>query len=518
MNKEIKLLILLIASFILILLNWFVSFFSEYKENIDPKLYPESNVNLLSWLTFNWVSRLIYRGYKNNLTSNDVWNIDEDNLSKPLGDKLEMEWNKLVAEYQFKIKKKMSSRIKENSKIYDEIELEQFDFDKTKFNIRKPSLGFCIFRIHLKNILMSSVIVLTHELLEITGPLILDGLINFISNENYPKIIGYFYASLLFIRLALLSLCHNHHLNYAFLAGVRTRSSLMNLIYKKSLRLSTDSRRKATTGEILNLMQVNTHIFVELSMYGHQVWSGPIKIIVASVLLWYYIGPAVFAGLGVIVILAPLNSFFMTKYSKAETEKLKHKDAKMKILNEILNGIKVIKFYGWEISFEKLINKIRQKELSILRKASFLYGCFNFSFGFISFAVTFVSLLTYIYINENNVLTPNVAYVSLALFNIIRLPLFLFGATISNLIQTFVSLERIREFLFLEEINNDQISHENNTENTIEFKKASFSWSKDSKHSDLKNIKLIVPKGKLVASKLNLIFLKEKLADRWSRN
>ncbi|CAF1062060.1 unnamed protein product, partial [Brachionus calyciflorus] len=470
----------------------------DMSDYMQKKLYPESNVNLLSWLTFNWISRLIYRGYKNNLTRNDVWDLDKDNSSKVLGDELEMEWNKLVAKYQ--IKRKISSTRKDNSKIYDELELkEKLDSEETGCDMRKPSLGFCIFRIHLKNILMASILVLTHDMLDITGPLILDGLINFISNEEYPKIIGYFYAGLLFIRLSLLSFCLTHNFNYAFLAGVRTRSSLMNLIYKKSLRLSTESRRKATTGEILNLMQVNTHIFVELSMYGHQVWSGPIKIIVASILLWYYIGPAVFAGLGAMAILAPLNSIFMTKYSKAETEKLKHKDTKMKILNEILNGIKVIKFYGWEISFEKLINKIRQKELNILRKASFLYGCFNFSFGFISFAVTFVSLLTYIYINENNVLTPNVAYVSLSLFNVIRLPLFLFGSAMSNLIQAFVSLERIREFLFLDEIDHDQISHDTNRENPIEFEKASFSWSKDSQHSALNNINLTVPRGKLIA-------------------
>ncbi|CAF1007103.1 unnamed protein product, partial [Brachionus calyciflorus] len=506
-NKEINLFILFITSFILILVNWFVSFFSEYEEKIDPKLYPESNVNLLSWLTFNWINRVIYRGYKKNLSRDDLWNLDEDNSSKALGDELEMEWNKLVAEYQSKRKRKVNSRRKDNSKIYEELELnENFDDTDSKNlrNTKKPSLGFCIFRIQLKNILMASTLVLTHDMLDITGPLILDGLINFVSNEKYPKIIGFFYAGLLFIRLVLLSIFLAHNYNYAFLAGVRTRSSLMNLIYRKSLRLSNESRRKATTGEILNLMQVNTHKFVELSMHGHQVWSGPIKIIAASVLLWYYIGPAVFAGLGVMAILAPLNSIFMTKYSKAETEKLKHQDAKMKILNEILNGIKMIKFYGWEISFEKLINKIRLKELSILRKASIFYGCFNFSFGFISFAVTFASLLTFIYINENNVLTPNVVFVSLSLFNAIRLPLFVFGSAISNLIQTFVSLERIREFLFLEEIDHDQISHNTNLENPIEYKKASFSWSKNSQHSALNNINLIVPKGKLIA--IQLIF------------
>lgn len=89
-------------------------------------------------------------------------------------------------------------------------------------------------------------------------------------------------------------------------------------------------------------MQVNTQIFIELSQYGHQVWSAPIKIIFSSILLWIYIGPAVLAGVATMIILVLLNSIFMAKYTKAESEKLKFKDSKMKILNEVLNGIKVI--------------------------------------------------------------------------------------------------------------------------------------------------------------------------------
>lgn len=88
-------------------------------------------------------------------------------------------------------------------------------------------------------------------------------------------------------------------------------------------------------------MQVNTQIFIELSQYGHQVWTAPVKIILSSVLLWMYIGRAVLAGLVTMIVLVPLNSIFMGKYTKAESEKLVFKDSRMKILNEVLNGIKV---------------------------------------------------------------------------------------------------------------------------------------------------------------------------------
>ena len=134
-------------------------------------------------------------------------------------------------------------------------------------------------------------------------------------------------------------------------------------------------------------MQVNTQIFVELPINGHQVWAGPIKIFLSSILLWFYIGPAVFAGLVAMAILMAVNSLFLREFRKAEEVKIKLKDSKMKILNDILNGIKCIKFYGWEISFQNLVDKIRKSELKVIRKTALLFSCFNFSFDFTSFAV-----------------------------------------------------------------------------------------------------------------------------------
>ncbi|RMZ95784.1 canalicular multispecific organic anion transporter 1 [Brachionus plicatilis] len=352
---------------------------------------------------------------------------------------------------------------------------------------------------HLIKIVLAGFLVFTRDIFELTGPLVLDGLIKFISNEKYSNTVGYFLVFLVFIRLVVMSMSLQHSYNFSFLAAVQTRSALMHLIYKKSFRLSTESKRKATTGEILNLMQVNTQIFIELSQYGHQVWSAPIKIIFCSILLWIYIGPAVLAGVATMVILVLLNSIFMAKYTRAESEKLKFKDSKMKILNEVLNGIKVIKFYGWEISFEKMINKIRNSELKVLKKGSIFYSCFNFTFGFTSFMITFVSLLTFIYIDDKNVLTPTVAYVTLSLFNSIRIPMFLFGPAVSNLIQTIISLNRIQKFLLLEEIETDQISYRKNDDHAIIFEKANFSWEKSSNKLILRGINCEIPHQRLVA-------------------
>ena len=53
------------------------------------------------------------------------------------------------------------------------------------------------------------------------------------------------------------------------------------------------------------------------------------------------------------------------------------KDSRIKIVNEVLNGMKVIKLYAWENPFKGLIMGIRGKELDVLRKYSFLNAGFS---------------------------------------------------------------------------------------------------------------------------------------------
>lgn len=51
---------------------------------------------------------------------------------------------------------------------------------------------------------------------------------------------------------------------------------------------------------------------------------------------------------------------------------MQYKDSRIKLMNEILNGIKVLKLYAWENSFKEKVLAIRQKELNVLRKTAYL--------------------------------------------------------------------------------------------------------------------------------------------------
>lgn len=102
---------------------------------------------------------------------------------------------------------------------------------------------------------------------------------------------------------------------------------------------------------------------------------------------------------------------------------MKFKDQRMRLMNEILSGIKVLKLYGWEPSFEESVQAIRAKELLKLRHIAYLTACSSFLWSCAPFFVSLVSFLTFVLIDEKNVLDPGKAFVSLTLFNYLRFPL-----------------------------------------------------------------------------------------------
>ena len=88
-------------------------------------------------------------------------------------------------------------------------------------------------------------------------------------------------------------------------------------------------------------MSVDAQRFIELMPYCHMIWSAPLQIVLSIALLWVTMGPSVLAGVGAMVLLLPLNfiSGFISK--KFQVKLMRMRDERIKMINEILNGIKV---------------------------------------------------------------------------------------------------------------------------------------------------------------------------------
>ncbi len=109
----------------------------------------------------------------------------------------------------------------------------------------------------------------------------------------------------------------------------------------QSLRLSTKARRTSTVGEIVNLMSVDAQRFMDLMTYIHLFWSAPLQIIISLIFLFDIMGPSIFAGLAVMLLMLPINALIASYSKKLQVKQMLFKDSRIKLINEVLNGIKV---------------------------------------------------------------------------------------------------------------------------------------------------------------------------------
>ena len=75
----------------------------------------------------------------------------------------------------------------------------------------------------------------------------------------------------------------------------------------QALKLSNSARQQSTVGEIVNLMSVDAQRFMDLVNYLHLIWSAPLQIVLAVIFLYIDMGPSAFAGVGVMILLIPVN-------------------------------------------------------------------------------------------------------------------------------------------------------------------------------------------------------------------
>jgi ABC-type multidrug transport system fused ATPase/permease subunit len=152
------------------------------------------------------------------------------------------------------------------------------------------------------------------------------------------------------------------------------------------------------------------------------------------------------------------------------------KDQRIKIINEVLSGIKVIKLYAWEQSFLTTITDIRRQELLYLKKAAYLSAILTFLAYSAPFLVSVAAFATYSLTGNN--LTPQKAFVSLALLNIIRFPISILPSIISKMVQSHVALKRITNFLQNEELDPNALKQMTDSEVAVAVKDGTFRWEK----------------------------------------
>ncbi|TPX75183.1 hypothetical protein CcCBS67573_g03534 [Chytriomyces confervae] len=172
------------------------------------------------------------------------------------------------------------------------------------------------------------------------------------------------------------------------------------------------------------------------------LWAIPIQIIVAFSILASMLGNSVGAGLGALLAsLSLLSVAIPTLIIKSIPHMNQTSDFRVKLIRDVLDGIKLLKIRSLENEFMDEIRNARGRQIIWLER--FIYGVVSF--------VVIGQLATYLmptasfsqYAARGNSMSPAVVFPALTLFNMLISPLILFPQVLNAVFSASISWNRV---------------------------------------------------------------------------
>ncbi|KAK2048585.1 ABC transporter [Colletotrichum somersetense] len=456
----------------------------EWEDGIEPSREPLAS--LFSLATFSWVDPIIYRGYKETLEMKSVWNLVPKEKAAAV-----------IADYR---------ALK-----------------------RTSSLAWHLIKYFKGELLVQFALASFAGVFTFAPTLLLKAILEYVERpEGAPINVLWLYV----ILLPVLDIVRSFADNYALWIGrkicIRIRAIIIGEIYGKALRRKASAGKdkelgqnkpvakqgwfgklkaklgfkkakadaeaaangpakdpakddeQANLGTIINLMSVDSFKISEVTAYLHFICaSAPSQLIIAIILLWNVMGLSAIPGLVVMALLLPINYSFARGFANTSKKILGATDKRINVTNEVLQNIRIIKYFAWEAKFGRIVDEKRAAELKALRSRYIIWSFAVAVWNSVPVLITFFSFLMYTLV-EHKPLYPSVAFTAISLFMLLRVPLDQIGDMFAHVQETKVSLDRVEEFLTEEETEKyEQLGEDNVDENgnkVIGFRKGNFIW------------------------------------------
>ncbi|XP_055544991.1 ATP-binding cassette sub-family C member 4-like isoform X1 [Wyeomyia smithii] len=383
---------------------------------------PRQDAGLFSVLTFWWTTDMFRKGSSRTLGLSDLYKpLNEDHADR-LGDRLQVNWER---------------------------QLEQ----RKKDPKRKPSLVKAIFRtFRLEWIWLSVLTVFGEIVLRIAQPILLGRLLLYFRRQadiSYEQAL--YYAVGMVLTKAASILVENQYSICTCLNGVRTRIAVCSLIYRKSLRLSRNALGDTSPGKVVNLLSNDVNRFDIVAYLVCYMWSAPLLTIVVVILLWYEVGWAGPLGILTIFAITLFQSFFGKLTSRYRLRTAMRADDRIRLMDEIVAGIHVIKMYAWEKPFAALISLARKAELKFVLRSGLIRGLYMTFQLFTTRAALFATMITLFLMQED--ITAAKVFVIASYLNIVAYTMAgMFVRGVAEISEGLVATRRLQRFLEYEEI------------------------------------------------------------------
>ncbi|KAJ2802274.1 hypothetical protein H4R20_003342, partial [Coemansia guatemalensis] len=383
---------------------------------------PEERANVFSRYTYTWVGSLLQKDYHKQLNLEDIW--------------------KLTGQYR------------------PDVVHARFQHNWQELESSSPSLFRATVRTYWKIWALAGM----HEFLRVISifarlwltSLLIEFAATYGTEHGCPIEYGYFYAVALF--LAACELNVSFRLRWAHAQRLKTfiQTSYMMAVYQKTLALSNDARQKYDTGSTVTHMSIdseNVAVFFEEASLS--MWSDPLRFVIALYFLFRLLGWSTFAGVLTFIACVPIMTHISQSIGTRTKLLMGYRDQRMRIINEVLTGIRVIKMYAWESSFIQRINDVRIKlELNGIRVNNMQKAMLAAITSLTPFTASFAMFATYaLFDNKSHgPLNARIIFVGIPLLSNIENVVGRIVKIIPNIYKAKASFQRISDFLTATEI------------------------------------------------------------------
>ncbi|KAI9354106.1 P-loop containing nucleoside triphosphate hydrolase protein [Zopfochytrium polystomum] len=370
----------------------------------------------MSLLTFSWMTSLIAKGEKKTLAMEDLWQLRETDTAKAIVDRFR--------------------------------------------KYRKPgrSLLVTLILVVIKPLGIQYCAAFLTPIFMYAGPFFLNIILTWFEDPNRSLVHGWsILLCMLFVNFAS-AMSAGQQYFHGRRVGLTVSASLITELYAKALRRPAGDAKPAepkpaeeeeenSIGKIVTMMTVDVERIVSFVCYSHDpILNFPLSVILAFVGLYLVLGWTAMTGVAVIAINGPLTGYLGSFMEEFQDKQMKASDKRVAMTNEILNGIRIIKYFGWEDQFSERLLKVRETELGLVLKGSLLWIFTSLVTYFTSILCLFVTFGTYTII-AGHTLNAATAFTTVILLERVA-ELFNQGPYFYIwMIKTKVSLDRVEEFL-----------------------------------------------------------------------
>lgn len=152
--------------------------------------------------------------------------------------------------------------------------------------------------------------------------------------------------------------------------------------------------------------------------FVHYIWILPVQSVIIGYLIWQRARWIALIGITCLLLkTVPVLTYLGHYKSLLQKNVALRSDERIRIVNEIIQGIQVIKLYAWEIPFHKLVSEARRMEIQQIRHASYVGSLGLSSYYFVGKSTLFIVILA-LFLNGQKI-TADIIFPFALYFNIL---------------------------------------------------------------------------------------------------